>query len=71
MVNELETKVAEGQLQIGKVENWNYALSKQLDEAKSMLVQAEEKITELLKEKKELTKTKLSTTNSTEKALKD
>ena len=70
-VSELETQITDCQLQISKVENWNYALSQQLDEAKSMLEQAEEKINELMREKKELAKARGQAQSSSEKALRD
>lgn len=57
-LNDLETQITEGQIEIAKVENWNYALQQQLEEAKSTLVQAEAKINELIKDKKDLVKDK-------------
>ena len=57
-MNELEARISEGQLELTKVENWNYALQQQLDEAKSTLELAEGKINDLIREKKDLQKSK-------------
>ena len=70
-VNILETQATEAQLEIQKVENWNIALQQQLDDAKHGLETAESRISELIKEKKEVTKAKTSAHNQTEKALKE
>ena len=70
-LSELEARNAEKDIEITKVENWNQALSQQLDEAKSMLEQTEDKINELLHEKKELTKGQKQANSQNEKMLKE
>ena len=70
-MNELEARISEGQLELTKVENWNYALQQQLDEAKSTLELAEGKINDLIREKKDLQKSKQQASSNSERALKD
>lgn len=70
-VNELEAHISEQQIQLSKVENWNYALQAQLDEAKGTIQTAEDKITELARDKKDLAKAKSSAVNASEKSHKE
>ena len=58
-------------MEMAKVENWNYALSQQLGEAKGMLEQIENKVNELIREKKEISKGQKQANLSNEKGMRD
>ena len=55
-VNLLEAQIAESEANVAKVENWNYALQKQLEEAKLQVEEKEDQIADLNEAKKDMNK---------------
>ena len=70
-VNYLEAQIAESDAKIAKVENWNFALSQQLEEAQLQVQDKEDFIKELQDQQKEVKQQKKAITSQNEKQLKE